>query len=62
MIAETDSENLLINLKNGDKRAFTRIFQLFNSRLTYFAKSYVLDQDIAQNIVQDSYISWKPIL
>lgn len=56
MIAETDSENLLINLKNGDKRAFTRIFQLFNSRLTYFAKSYVLDQDIAQNIVQDSFL------
>lgn len=56
MITGTETDNLLIDLKRGDKKAFTRIFQMYNSRLSYFAKEYVIDSDIAMNMVQDAFM------
>ncbi len=53
---ESEADNLLEKLKNGDKDAFTRIFYIYNSRLSYFAKAYVIDEDIAANLVQDAFI------
>ncbi len=53
---ESETDNLLEKLKDGDKSAFTRIFYIYNSRLSYFAKTYVIDKDIAANIVQDAFL------
>ena len=53
---ESEADNLLEKLKNGNKDAFTRIFYIYNSRLSYFAKAYVIDEDIAANLVQDAFI------
>jgi len=53
---ESEADNLLEKLKDGDKNAFTRIFYIYNSRLSYFAKAYVIDEDIAANLVQDAFI------
>ena len=35
----SESNNLLVDLKKGEKKAFTRIFQIYNSRLSHFAKA-----------------------
>jgi RNA polymerase sigma-70 factor, ECF subfamily len=56
MIRGLDSENLLSELKKGDKKAFTQIFQLYHSRLSHFARSYVIDPDVAVNLVQDAFL------
>jgi RNA polymerase sigma-70 factor (ECF subfamily) len=62
MITRSESENLLFDLKKGDKKAFTQIFQIYNSRLSHFAKAYVIDPDIAMNMVQDAFLKlWENI-
>ena len=57
MITGSESDKLLFDLKNGDQKAFTRIFQIYNSRLSHFAKAYVIDPDIAMNMVQDAFMN-----
>lgn len=56
MITGSESENLLIDLRNGDRKAFTRIFHLYNPRLSYFAREYVIDEEVALNMVQDAFL------
>jgi len=56
MITGSESDNLLFDLKKGNKKAFTQIFQIYNSRLSHFAKAYVIDPDIAMNMVQDAFL------
>jgi RNA polymerase sigma-70 factor (ECF subfamily) len=56
MITGSESDNLLIDLKNGNKNAFARVFSIYNSRLTYFAKAYVIDEEVALDLVQDAFL------
>ncbi len=56
MINGTESDKLLIDLKKGNQKAFTRIFQFYNSKLSYFAKEYVIDEEVALNMVQDAFL------
>lgn len=47
-------------LKNGNERAFKRIVELYWPRLHKFALTYVLDGEVAKEIVQDIFlILWK---
>lgn len=56
MITGAEADNLLIDLKRGDRKAFTRIFHLYNPRLSYFARAYVIDEEVALNMVQDAFL------
>ena len=40
----------------GDRKAFDELFRVFYSRLFCFAKSYLRDESIAENIVQDAFL------
>lgn len=57
MDTSSETDKLLINLKNRDQKAFAQIFRIYNARLLYFAKSYVIDEEIAGNLVQDSFLT-----
>ena len=50
------TEKLLNDLKNGNEKAFTAIFTDYFPRLSQFAISYVIDDSIAKNIVQDVFV------
>ncbi len=40
----------------GDRKAFDELFRAFYSRLLGFAKSYLKDEAVAENIVQDAFL------
>ncbi len=40
----------------GDRKAFDELFRMFYSRLLGFAKSYLKDEAVAENIVQDAFL------
>jgi RNA polymerase sigma-70 factor (ECF subfamily) len=40
----------------GDVKAFDELFRMFYFRLFSFAKSYLRDADIAENMVQDAFL------
>jgi RNA polymerase sigma-70 factor (ECF subfamily) len=40
----------------GDAKAFDNLYKTFYSRLFSFAKSYLWDVDIAENMVQDAFL------
>ncbi len=50
------TEALLSGLKKGDDGAYTIIFNEYFNRLCHFASTYVADESIAKNIVQDVFI------
>ena len=52
----SEADNLLENLKDGTKQAFEQIFHIYNSSLSYFAKAYVIDEEVSLNIVQDAFL------
>lgn len=52
----SEADNLLENLKDGTKQAFEQIFHIYNSRLSYFAKAYVIDEEVSLNILQDAFL------
>lgn len=49
-------QTLLIALKNGDHRAFERLFSRYAQKLFVFSLSYLKDEDDAQEIVQDVFL------
>jgi RNA polymerase sigma-70 factor (ECF subfamily) len=53
---ENDSE-LLRKLKNDDELAFKIIFKKYYSRLYYFILEFIAFDDIAENTVQDTFLT-----
>ena len=51
--ADTTISNRIIR---GDSKAFDDLFRMFYSRLFSFAKSYLRDADVAENMVQDAFL------
>lgn len=47
----------LLKLKQGDERIYSAIYQSYFSRFRGFANSYVRDEYMAENIVQDAFTS-----
>ncbi|GJM64093.1 RNA polymerase sigma-70 factor [Persicobacter diffluens] len=51
---------LVLNLKNGDSKAFDRLFAIYNKQVYYFALSYVKNASKAENLLQDIFLKvWK---
>jgi RNA polymerase sigma-70 factor, ECF subfamily len=50
------TEKLLGDLKKGNEKAFTAIFNNYFSRLCQFANTYVVDEAASKNIVQDIFV------
>ncbi|WP_420601487.1 RNA polymerase sigma-70 factor [Flagellimonas sp.] len=48
---------LLTEFKKGNKKAFRKLFELFWEPMFINAKSIVLDEDIAKDIVQDIWLN-----
>jgi len=50
------SQDLLTELKSGNEKAFTILFNGYFQRLCRFATGYVIDGSVAKNIVQDVFL------
>jgi RNA polymerase sigma-70 factor, ECF subfamily len=48
---------LLEGIKNGDEIAFKVIFNKYYSRLYYFILEFIQYEDLAENIVQDTFVT-----
>ena len=51
-----DQHQLVLQVKNGDEKAFKSVFDLFNKRLLYLATEIVLDTAVAEDIVQEAFV------
>jgi len=49
--------NTIISYNNLDQQLFEQLFKKYFVQLTNFAKSYVKDEDIAKELVQDAFIN-----
>lgn len=47
----------IIGIKSGDQTAFELLFNYYCQKLINFARRYVIDVQIAENIVQDIFVS-----
>jgi len=56
VIVENEIE-LIKRIKNDDETAFKVVFNKYYSRLYYFVMEFVSFDDIAENIVQDTFIA-----
>lgn len=57
---ELDEEDLWLLLKNGDKRAYTSIYERYHSLLYIYVHKKLQDKQEAQDVVQDVLIHlWK---
>ncbi len=52
-----NDRELLIRLKTNDEGAFRVIFNRYYSRLYYFILEFIPLDDLAENIVQDSFFT-----
>lgn len=48
-------KEILKKLANGDKYSFGFVFNIFHSRLYYFALHYLNDEESAKDVVQDTF-------
>lgn len=54
--AKSIEKNILHNLKNGDSKAFERIFNFWYEPLVHFADEYISDIESARNIIQNIFL------
>lgn len=54
---ESTSELLLFRLKEGDEKAFTRIYDLFWDKLYYVAYKRIQKQEVVEGIVQEVFLT-----
>lgn len=52
----TDEKTLVKALKNGDKAAFEKIFQIYHKQLYFFCYSFLNQKEDAENITQDVFV------
>src|SRR5680860_345387 len=53
---ENHNELLLAEFKNGNQKAFRKLFELFWERMFYNAKFIVINEDLAKDIVQNIWV------
>ena len=51
-----DEELLLIEFKKGNQNAFGKLYQTYYKRFVVYAKHYVEDIQIAENLTQDVFV------
>jgi RNA polymerase sigma-70 factor (ECF subfamily) len=51
------SQQIVNQLINGDESSFKAIFNFFYPRLYHFVHTYIPDDDLAENIVQDTFLT-----
>lgn len=49
-------KNILVNLRNGDSKAFESVFKFWYEPLVHFADEYLTDLESAKNIVQNIFM------
>lgn len=54
---EEETRNLTSQLRSGDSNAFNHFYRSYHQRLLKFAYSYLRDEFIAGNIVQDAFMA-----
>lgn len=55
-----NSTQLLYRIKRGDELAFKEVHKQYYSRLYYFIYEFIPQKDIAENIIQDTFLAlWK---
>src|SRR5687768_3909645 len=53
-------KDLIIKFKEGDQRAYTRVFEEYSSRLIYFAQEFINNRPEAEDIVVGIFTKlWK---
>ena len=52
---DLSNRDILQNIISGDKSSFDHVYHFYYPRLNYFASQYLLDSEIAKNIVQDVF-------
>lgn len=50
-------QELILQLKEGDKEAFTWLFRKYYRDLVLFAGNYILDKDTCEDIVQNVFVN-----
>lgn len=50
-------KKIVFDLIAGDEAAFSKLYTLYKTRLVYFALQFVKSQDIAEDVVQEAFIS-----
>lgn len=50
-----DSKDIVLKIISGDESSFERIYRFYYPKLNYFARQYLLDLELAKNIVQDVF-------
>lgn len=51
----TIGDDILLKIISGDEPSFERVYRFYYPKLNYFARQYLLDSEIAKNIVQDAF-------
>lgn len=51
-----NEREILLRFRNGDQRAFQKIYERYKDPLYRFIKSYVKEREYAEEIVQDSFV------
>jgi len=60
MIESPDDKLTIKNLKEGDVLSFDKIFNKYNRKVYYFAKSYLKSKEEAEDVVQNVFLNiWK---
>jgi len=49
------SKEILQGIVSGDESSFESVYHFYYPRLNYFTKQYLLDSEVAKNIVQDVF-------
>jgi RNA polymerase sigma-70 factor, ECF subfamily len=49
------SKEMLEKIISGDESSFEIVYRFYYPRLNYFAKQYLFEEDVARNIVQDTF-------
>lgn len=50
------NRGITLSLKSGEESAFKLVFKMWYEQLLHFAKEYVINEEIAKNMVQDAYL------
>ncbi len=53
---EIPNQEVIKNLKKGDQKTFENIFHTYYNRLFLFAKEYIIDVEIARELVQEVFL------
>lgn len=56
-IHKADEQSILHKVKNGDTKAFEKIFRLYYPHLVLFAQQYIGDRDASESLVQDVFVN-----